>query len=142
MPEALSYSVHDAVPAADADVVDAGLDAHNHAAAPLGDVAPLACFVRGADGAVVGGVVGRTWGECCEMQQLWVAPAQRGGGTGTKLVQLFEAQARARGCRTFYLETFSFQARPFYERLGYAVELEIRGYAPGIAKFVMMRSEP
>jgi hypothetical protein len=57
-------------------------------------------------------------------------------------VQLFEAQARARGCRTYYLETFSFQARPFYERLGYAVELEIRGYAPGIAKLVMMRSEP
>jgi hypothetical protein len=30
-----------------------------------------------------------------------------------------EAKARASGCKYAWLDTFEFQARPFYERLGY-----------------------
>ena len=46
----------------------------------------------------------------------------------------FEAKARERGCRLVYLDTFSFQAAPFYERLGYVRVHSIDGFAPGIAK--------
>jgi GNAT superfamily N-acetyltransferase len=61
-----------------------------------------------ATGRVVGGAVGRWWGECCELQQLWVEPSYRRRGIGTQLIQAFEARAREHGCSTFYLETFSF----------------------------------
>ena len=58
--------------------VDHGLDSHNQAVAPLAGVKPLACFASDGASAVVGGAVGRTWGRCCELQQLWVAsPHQR-----------------------------------------------------------------
>jgi len=137
----LSFTVHDELPRPDAAVVDDGLGVSNSAAAPIEDVRPLSCFARAPDGPVVGGAVGRTWGECCELQQLWVDPQHRHAGAGTRLVRLFEECARSRGCRTFYLETFSFQARPFYERLGYAVKHEIHGFAPGVVKYYMVRSE-
>ena len=68
----LPISVHDALPEPETTLVGDGLDASNAAAAPLQQVMPLACCARRASGAVVGGAVGRTWGECCELQQLWV----------------------------------------------------------------------
>lgn len=136
----VTYEIQDAPSPRDAAVVDAGLGSANAAAAPVGDVAALACFARDPDGTVVGGAVGRTWGECCELQQLWVAPAQRGAGVGTRLVAQFEARARGRGCRTFYLTTFSFQAPAFYRKLGYGAAVEITGFPDGIAMYLMTRT--
>jgi N-acetylglutamate synthase-like GNAT family acetyltransferase len=136
------WSVHDDLPADDARVVDSGLGAFNESAAPVADSRPLSCFARTLGGLVVGGAVGRTWGECCELLQLWVEPECRRRGVGTGLVQRFEAHARRRGCRTFYLETFSFQAPQLYRALGYDVELSISGYAPGITRYTMVRRMP
>jgi ribosomal protein S18 acetylase RimI-like enzyme len=137
--EQLTFTVHDDVPRDEGRVVDGGLGEANAAAAPLHEVRPLSCFARSAGGRVVGGVVGRTWVSCCEIRQLWVEPAHRRAGIGTSLVRAFERQAEARGCRTFYLDTFSFQAPDFYRTLGYRAELVIDGYAPDIRKYTMVR---
>ena len=51
----------------------------------------------------------------------------------------FEEAAVERGCRTAYLETWSFQAEPLYRSLGYRTTLAIDGYADGVVKFTMMR---
>ena len=133
----LSYTVHDELPP-EAAVVDKGLGDANAVAAPLHQVRPLACFARDDSGQVIGGAVGRTWGTCCELQQLWVRPSHRRRGIGARLVREFEQRASERGCHTFYLETFSFQAPSLYRALGYQVRLELHGFAPGIVKYVMV----
>lgn len=135
----LQITVHDAVPEAEGELVGDGLDSANASAAPLDDVVPLSCFARLPDGAVVGGAIGRTWGVCCELQQLWVEPARRRQGLGAELVNAFEAHAAARGCSTYYLETFSFQAPSLYRALGYEVALALEGFGPGIVKYTMVR---
>lgn len=134
----IMIEVCDEVPTEAAGRVDTGLGDANAAFAPVADVRRLACFAR-AGGMVIGGAVGRTWGECCELQQLWVDAARRGAGIGTQLMRAFEARAAARGCRTFYLDTFSFQAPAFYRTLGYTTVLAIEGYAPGVVRYTMMR---
>jgi ribosomal protein S18 acetylase RimI-like enzyme len=121
-----------------AGVVDRGLGEFNASAAPLHEVQALACFARTPEGTVIGGVVGRTWGLCCELQQLWVDPAYRHRGIASQLVRAFEGRAWERGCRTVYLETFSFQAPTLYRSLGYETRLELGGFAPGTSKFVMV----
>lgn len=138
---ATDYSlwVHDDLPAEEARLIDEGLGQANASAAPLHEVVPLCCFARAAEGTVVGGAVGRTWGACCELQQLWVAPSHRGKGLGSLLVRRFEERAESRGCRTFYLETFSFQAPALYQSLGYEPRLALQGFGPGIVKYVMVR---
>jgi len=135
----IELTVHDDVPAVQGRLVDSGLGEANEAAAPMHDVHPLSAFARLPTGALIGGAVGRTWGECCELQQLWVDPAQRRRGVGARLVREFERRAETRGCRTFYLETFSFQAPSLYRSLGYEVAHELRGFAPGIIKYLMVR---
>ncbi|HEU5294794.1 MAG TPA: GNAT family N-acetyltransferase [Burkholderiaceae bacterium] len=130
----LEITVHDTPDAVDALIVDQGLDAANQAAAPLHDVRPLACFARDRAGAVVAGAVGRRWGECAELQQLWVRADLRRRGWGARLVRAFERRAAELGCKRVYLETFSFQAPTLYRSLGYEVRHTIGGYAPGIHK--------
>lgn len=137
--ERLQISTHDTWPREAAAVVDLGLDTHNNTAAPLQDVQALACIAQAADGHVRGGALGRTWGQCCELQQLWVDEALRHEGQGTRLMQAFEQAAMARGCRTFYLDTFSFQALDFYRSLGYEVALTIAGYTGEVVKYTMLK---
>lgn len=135
---ALTFTLHDELPP-EAAIVSTGLGNANAAAAPLHDVRALACIARDARGGVIGGAIGRTWGACCELQQLWVDPAHRRRGIASRIVRAFERHAEARGVRTFYLETFSFQAPELYRALGYRVKLELRGFAPGIVLHVMVR---
>ena len=134
-------TAHDDHPTEASALVDHGLDDANHAAAPLHEVRPLSCFARSDTGEVIGGALGRRWGEACELQQLWVAPAHRRQGIGSALVRAFEARARAHGCSAFYLETFSFQVPALYRSLGYVVAYEHALYPHGIAKFIMVKRE-
>ena len=134
-----NVSAHDSYPPQETALVDDGLGEANNAAAPLHEVQPLSCFARTEAGRVVGGAVGRWWGQCCELQQLWVEASYRRRGIGTQLIQAFEARAREHGCSIFYLETFSFQTPHLYELLGYTVAYEHKVYPHGIVKYVMVK---
>jgi GNAT superfamily N-acetyltransferase len=137
-----AFTLHlhdDTLPAHDVQVVDDGLGDANLAAAPLHEVRALGCFAHDDAGQVVGGAVGRTWGACCELQQLWVQPGQRGAGLGTALLRAFEARAAERGCQLVYLETFSFQAPDFYRRGGYETVHASAHFPHGIVKHLMQR---
>lgn len=136
----LAFETFDARLVAESAIIDRGLEESNMAAAPLNDVRPVTCIARAPSGSVVGGAVGRTWGECAELQQLWVAPEHRRKGIGSHLIALFESTAKSRGCRTLYLETFSFQAKSLYQSLGYRAVVELRGFPMGIVKSVMVRT--
>ena len=152
MAEPFCFSLHDdEVPAAAAQVVDTGLGQANAAAAPMHEVRALACFAHDGSGnlignetgklsgKVIGGAVGRSWGACAELQQLWVHADHRRAGLGVELVRRFEARAAERGCSLFYLDTFSFQAPAFYRKLGYAPVLANHAFPHGIVKYTMQR---
>src|SRR5215212_8154639 len=105
----------------DEQVVWYGLRQHNEEHVSGEGDATFAVFLRGAEGTVLGGVLAKTGRGWLHIHTLWVDPSVRGQGNGTKLMAAAEAEARRRGCHGAYLDTFSFQARPFYERCGYAV---------------------
>ena len=96
----------------------------------LGDEAELAIFVRDA-GRVVAGISGWTWGDCCELQSLWVEPSLRGRWLGTRLLAAAEAEAAARGCSQTVHFTYAFQAGRLYERSGYELAGRVEGFPSG-----------
>src|ERR1700759_5517076 len=98
-----------------------GLAFHVVAVTGLPDWLPVNIVLRGARGDVLGGLLGMVWGGWLDVSHLWIAEAARGQGHGTRLLREAEAYARSRGAVGATLETYSFQARPFYERLGYRV---------------------
>jgi GNAT superfamily N-acetyltransferase len=64
----------------------------------------------------------------------------RGRGMGSELMRQAEAEARRQGCRDMWLDTFAFQARPFYERLGFEVFGQLDGPAPAFPRWFMRKA--
>lgn len=80
---------------------------------------PVKLFARDGTGLIRGGLLGDIWGGWLEVKILWLEEALRGTGLGRRLIETAEAEARAAGCRYARLDTHSFQAPDFYEKLGY-----------------------
>lgn len=88
-------------------------------------------FLRNRSGEVVGGLLGGwRWG-WLYIDKLWIQDSYRRRGDGSRLLQAAEIEAVAAGCTDAVLETFSFQARSFYERHGYQVYATLEGFPPG-----------
>ena len=62
----------------------------------------------------------------------------RGRGVGRELLDRAEVRTRERGCHSAWLDTFSFQARGFYEKLGYG-EFGRLDYPPGHDRHFMRK---
>ena len=88
---------------------------------------------------VVGGVWGRSVWDSFYVDMLVAPEGRRGSGHGRKLMVQVEAEARTRGCRNLWLDTFAFQARPFYEKLGFRVFGQIDGPKPMFPRYFMIK---
>ena len=88
---------------------------------------------------IVGGLYGMTWSSHLWVELLFVPESMRGIGIGRKLMAQAEAEAVRRGCRTVVLDTFSFQAPGFYERLGYSVFGTLHDCPPGHSRFYLTK---
>jgi GNAT superfamily N-acetyltransferase len=114
----------------DIDVLEAQIRRAASAATGLGDAVELAIFVR-EGGKVVAGISGWTWGDSCELQNLWVDPRLRGRWLGAQLLAAAEAEAAARGCTQTVHFTYDFQARALYERAGYEMVGRVEDFPSG-----------
>lgn len=94
-------------------------------------VRPLDIVVRDEQDRLVGGLVGNTYWGWLKIDDLWLHETLRGCGYGRELAASAEAEAVARGCKRAWVRTFSFQARGFYEKLGYRVVGQLEDYPPG-----------
>jgi len=88
---------------------------------------------------VVGGLLGHTKWKWLYVAKLWVDERGRGKGIGTQLLEAAEELARSRGCTDASLDTFEYQARPFYEKLGYQLFGTLDGYPPGYRQFYLRK---
>ncbi|HEX7970577.1 MAG TPA: GNAT family N-acetyltransferase [Stellaceae bacterium] len=122
------------------DAILAGLIAHNEARAGPGGHHLLAVLVKDDRGKVLGGLWGSTAWQWLFVHLLWLPEGLRGAGLGSDLLRRAEAEARRRGCRNVWLDTFSFQARGFYEGLGYSVFGTLDDYPPGHRRFFLQKA--
>jgi GNAT superfamily N-acetyltransferase len=104
------------------------------------DWQPLHMALRSEDQSVAGGLYGATMWSWLMIDGLWVSPDLRGRGFGRQLLAAAETIAVARGCRGAWLGTFDFQARDFYQHLGYRVFAELPGFPPGHTHYHLFKT--
>jgi GNAT superfamily N-acetyltransferase len=88
-------------------------------------------FLRGAENEILAGLSGWTWAQACEIRILWIHSTLRGQGYGRRLMEMAEQEARSRGCKVIYLNSYSFQAPEFYRKLGFEVFARLDDFPPG-----------
>lgn len=120
------------------DIV-AGLMGYNQSRAPASGWQFLGYAVKDGQGHLVGGILGYTHWNWLFITHLWVTEAQKGRGLGTRLVRMAETEAVARQCLHAHVDTFDFQARGFYEKLGYELFGELEDYPVGHRRFFLRR---
>jgi|SRR5579871_1233799 len=96
-------------------------------------------FLRDANGAVIGGADGWTWGATCYVRHLYLPEAMRGQNLGTRLMDLIEQEARARGCALIVLESHDFQAPDFYRKRGFVATGSVEDYPRGHRNFTFVK---
>jgi len=120
--------ITDNVTAQDLDEVRLGLNAFNSKFIDVNTISSIGVFIRDEQGKKLAGLTGSTTGNWLRINMLWVSEALRGQGAGSKLIRAAEQEARDRGCGYAQVDTASFQARPFYEKLGYTLRLTLAHY--------------
>lgn len=110
----------------------------NSGVAPPEDHRKLAVFATDG-GDLVGGASGYTHWSWLFVSHLWVADHLRGDGLGSRLMHEIEAAALRRGARMAHLDTYDFQARSFYEGLGYEQFAELQDYPPGHSRHFLRK---
>jgi ribosomal protein S18 acetylase RimI-like enzyme len=100
----------------------------------------LAVVVRDGHGQVVGGLLGHVRWKWLYVSKLWLPGSLRGRGIGTRVMREVEAYAARRECDGIFLDTFEYQALPFYEKLGYERFGTLEGYPPGYRQFYLRKT--
>ncbi|CCG85896.1 GNAT family N-acetyltransferase [Erwinia piriflorinigrans] len=109
----------------DADHIRQKLMAFNAQHVDVEEIKELAAFLDDDDGNKIAGLLATTWGNWMHIQFLWVEEGLRGSGHGARLLRAAELEAIVRGCRNVCVDTFSFQAREFYEKQGYRLQMTL-----------------
>lgn len=108
---------------ADTDLLSRGIMAFNQSAVP--DLEPIEAeqrffiFARNENNEVAGGLRATCYWNTLHIELLWLSDECRGQGAGQKLMSAAESFAKQHGCEKAFVETTSWQAKPFYEKNGY-----------------------
>lgn len=122
--------------------LDERLGEFNEACAGPVNYARLAVVLRDAEGTIGGGLLADIYFGRLAIDILWVREDLRRQGYGRALVQAVEREAVRRGCRGAHVDTMSFQARPFYEKLGYTVFGELHDVPLGYTHYWLQKRLP
>jgi len=125
--------------AADEKAVLDGLMAFNSATAGPTGFQPVAVLLKNDAGETVGGLTGRAVYDWLFVELLHIPERFRGQGVGTRLMAEAERFARERGLCGIWLDTYHFQARGFYEKLGFTVFGTLDGHPKGGARYFLQK---
>ena len=139
----MKIELTEAPSAQDLKIIGQGIKTYNQAYLPDDVVfepdTRFAVFARNQQGEVVGGVRATADWNYCLIELLWLSNAVRGSGVGTQLMAQAESYAKEKGFAYIRTETVDFQAKPFYEKLGYKVYGELPDFPKGHTTYCLVK---
>ena len=100
----------------------------------------LRIFLRDKGNQTVGGIAADLFGGWVYISLLWVDEKIRNQGLGSELLRRLEQEAVRLGCKYAHVDTYSFEAKPFYERAGYQVFGRLDDYPVGYCKYFLKKT--
>lgn len=88
---------------------------------------------------LIGGAVGYIAWKWYFLDELWIEEVYRKNGIGTKLINKIEKCAKENNLLGVRMETWSFQAREFYEKMGYEVYATFEDCPPGTIDYFLRK---
>ncbi len=110
-------------PTSDSDILSRGITDFNRSQIPdlepNEDEAKFFVFARNDADDIIGGIRAICFWNTLHIELLWLSAECRGAGIGKELIVLAENFAIEEKCEKAFVETTSWQAKPFYEKNGY-----------------------
>jgi ribosomal protein S18 acetylase RimI-like enzyme len=100
---------------------------------------PVAILLTGENGQHFGGLWGKIVYDWLFVEWLAVPEAYRGIGYGKALMDEAQTIARANRCVGIWLDTFEFQARGFYEKLGFEIFGTLEDHPVGQRRYFLQK---
>jgi GNAT superfamily N-acetyltransferase len=127
-------------------ILDGLRDFNRTVLAPGFQIEDLAVVIHNdADGAMIGGLWGRTGWEWLTVELIFVPDSLRGRGIAGRLIAMAEEEALRRGCHSAWLDTLNPDALSLYERLGYVRFGELADFPSGRSRYFLqkkLKTEP
>lgn len=105
----------------------------------LQDFQNLPIILRNSDGVRIGALLGWTRWQWAHIDTFFIHPDYRNQGYGKQMIAEFERIAQERGCHIIDLDTFSFQAPAFYQKMGYTFYGKLEGIGQGVQRFFLKK---
>lgn len=99
----------------------------------------LTITLNDSQGDLVAGLNGYTHWNWMYIKLLWTKEDRRGKGLGHQLMMAAEREALRRGAQHAWVDTFSIEARQFYEGLGYKVFGTLPEYPAGHSRYFLCK---
>ncbi len=116
------------------------LDAFNLTKAGPSGYQPLSILIKHPEtNAILGGLTGKSFHDWLYINLFFLPESLRGQNLGTKLIAQAEAIARARNLTGIWLDTFEFQARPFYEKQGFTLFATLPDHPAGQNRYFLQK---
>ena len=117
------------------EAIGGGINSFNEEQAGAENAKRICFVVYDAEEKIAGGVIALTYWDWLYIDLMWLRADLRRRGYGSRLLALAEEEARKRGAKHAYLDTFSFQAPEFYKKQGYRVFGELKEFPKGHQRY-------
>ena len=87
----------------------------------------------------IGGALGIIQYEWYYLEELWISEEYRKQGIGSEIIKEIEKVAAKENLVGVRMETWSFQARGFYEKNGYEVYAELPNFPRGVTSYFLRK---
>ncbi|MEQ5184394.1 GNAT family N-acetyltransferase [Providencia zhijiangensis] len=105
-----------------------GLRSYNRSFLQNSYFGQLGVYSKDDNGIMQGGLLASIKGRWLCIDYLWVDESMRKNGLGSQLMHVAEEESKKLGCHNALVDTFSFQALPFYEKLGYVKQMSLPNF--------------
>ena len=120
-------------------IIGRGLQQYNRQQAGDNQFQRLCYVVQSPAGEITGGILAELYWGWAYIDLMWIEEDLRGQGYGHRLLTQVEDEARKRGAKQVYLDTFSFQAPDFYKQHGYQVMAELSDFPVGHQRYFLSK---